>query len=264
MYINSLDYNKDDLIWGDDIYTDYGKIRFLTYKEMLFNSKEVSLISQNVLHIYYYFLNDLKKIRASKEEIEELKEIKDSELIELVLTTQSLLSAYLRIFDLVIDVDTDLIRTDFEKEDEYIFMKYKNILSSSAIFMFVRKLIMDMNIVIEERVSPNEVIQKAFERSSRIKSRTSQKQSNGDVITSIVANTNYSYKDVGEMTVFQVYALYARIGAIFNHKTTTLFATVADKVEVESWNKHINLFEEEQDSMTREQFTSKFGSMLGG
>lgn len=252
MYINSLDYDKDMFIFGDDVITDYGKIRFLSYKEFLMCPNEVALIGQNVLHIYYYFLNDLNKRNAKKEELDALKEIKESNLLEIVLSTPALLSAYLKVFNLVFDMNSE--------QD----VSFEKLFSDVNIFMFVRKIVMDMNIIVEERVSPNEVIQKAFERSNRIKSRNAPKQSNGDIITSIVANTNYNYRDVGDMTVFQVYALYARIGAIFNHKTTTLFATVADKVEIESWNKHINLFEQEQDNMSREQFNSKFGGMLSG
>ena len=121
---------------------------------------------------------------------------------------------------------------------------------------------MDMNVLIEDNVSPNEEIQRAIERSRRVSKQTSQESTFVDITTSIVASTNHSFEDVSRMNVFQVYATYARIGAIYNYQTSTLFATVAEKVNIESWNKHIDLFQAENNTYSKEQFDSKFGGLL--
>lgn len=247
--ITNLSYDKDLFIFGEDVLTDIGILRFLTYREFLQNTDELQLIAQNTLHIYYQYKNQLKEVNASREELESLKEIKDIDLYEIVIGTQQILNAYLKIFQLVFDRNEKL--------------PVEQVFSSPEKFHFIRKLIMDMNVITEEKVSPNEEIQSAIERSKRVKQNNSgEKQSFVDIVTSIVASTNNNFEDVCNMNVFQVYAIYARVGAIFNYQTTTLFATVAEKVNIESWNKHIDLFKVEDDSMSKEEFNGKFGSLL--
>ena len=248
MYVNDNSYDKNLFIFGESVQTEFGEVRFLTYREFLQNSSELQLISQNTLHIYYYYKNQLKAVGASASDMEQLKEIKNVDLYEIVLSTQQILNAYLKIF-----------RLAFDRNDN---VPLEKILSNPESFHFIRKLIMDMNVLTEEKVSPNEEIQSAIERSKRVKQDNSQEQSFVDIVTSIVASTNNSFEDVCNMNVFQVYAIYARVGAIFNYQTTTLFATVAEKVNIESWNKHIDLFKDEDDSLSRDEFSKKFGSLL--
>lgn len=246
MQIENLDYDKNLFIFGETIQTKLGILRFLTYREYLMLMPELSLISQNTLHIYYQYKQQIATDDTGV--IEALEALKETELLEIVLSTQSMLNAYLKVFRLVFDVNEEFMLED--------------VFSSVMNFNFIRKLVMDMNVLTEEKVSPNEEIQKALERSRRVKQNNSEEQSFVDIVTSIVASTNNSFENVCNMTVFQVYAIYARIGAIFNYQATTLFATVAEKVSIESWNKHIDLFSSEDDRLSRDEFNSKFGSLL--
>lgn len=247
--IEGLDYDKNLFIFGETVQTHLGKIRFLTYREYLTIMPELSLVTQNTLHIYYQYKKQIDANKNSDNEVmEALKELKESELLEVVLSTQQMLNAYLKVFRLVFDMNED-------NPIEQIFSNVDN-------FNFIRRLVMDMNVLTEEKVSQNEEIQKAMERSKRVKQQNSEEQSFVDIVTSIVASTSNSFEDVCNMNVFQVYAIYARIGAIFNYQTTTLFATVAEKVSIESWNKHINLFESSDDVISEKEFKNKFGGLL--
>lgn len=246
-YINSLDYDKNLFIFGEEVETQFGIIRFLTYREYLSCGAEISLISQNTLHIYYNLKTQLEKAKAQKESFEVLMELKETDLIEIVMSTEQLLNAYLKIFQLVFDKNED---TKFEK-----------LFESKEVFNFVRQLIMDMNVITEEKVSPNEEIQKAMERSKRLK-KSPQELTFVDIVTSIVASTSNNFEDVCGMNVFQIYAIYARVGAIYSYQTSTLFATVAEKVNIESWNKHIDLFKSEDDAISKDEFDKKFGGLL--
>lgn len=246
MYIDGLDYDKNLFIFGEPIDTRFGTIRFLTYREYLSNMSELSLITQNTLHIYYYYKKQIDK--NDTETLNALKQMKDADLLEIVLSTKQMFNAYSKIFKLVFDGNKGMVAD--------------RLFSSVEVFDFIRKLVMDMNVLTEEKVSPNEEIQNAIERSRRVKQQNSEEQSFVDIVTSIVASTNNSFEDVCNMNVFQVYATYARIGAIFNYQTSTLFATVAEKVSIESWNKHIDLFSTEDDAISRKEFESKFGSLL--
>lgn len=250
IYIDeSINYNKELFIFGKPIETPYGIIRFLTYEEYLMNTHDLSIISMNVLHLYYQYRNFFEKTRE-KEALDALEEFKKLHLFDIVQEDTNLKLSYINIFNIVFDKNENI---DFNL-----------LFSDKDIFMFIRKLIMDMNILVEEKVSPNPEIQKMFDKSKRVKSIDSQKQSFVDIVTSIAVETKNTFEQISDMTVFQVYATYARINAFMNYKTSTLFATVASKVEIESWNKHIDLFQEEENSMSREQFNKKFGNILGG
>ena len=57
------------------------------------------------------------------------------------------------------------------------------------------------------------------------------------------------------MSIYQAYAIYARVNSIKNYDTSVLFATVSNEVKIEQWNKHINLLSEEKTKdMKREDY----------
>lgn len=235
--------NRDFYIFGKPIKTKFGKVRFLTYREYLENISELTLMTQNVLHLYYLYKNQIKNIDEQTKEV--LENFKKSDLLSIILQDQSMLFSYLKIFQMIITLNEGIEYTDIIKDKEG--------------FLQIRQLIMDMNLLNEEEVSPNEEIQKGIEARKKVMNIKSEKQSFTDIVTSIVASTSNSFEDVCDMTVYQVYAIYARIGAIFNYQTTSLFATVA-KVDIEPWNKHLDLFAKDNDgTISRDEFDRKFG-----
>ncbi|WP_144509972.1 hypothetical protein [Bacillus sp. FJAT-22090] len=242
---------KDFYIFGEPVETEFGEVRFLTYVEYLHNLTELSAMSQNVLHIYYQYKNHYDSIKLDehlKAQIEEsLEALKKESLYNIVKENKELKSDYQKIFDLVIG-NKEIIDVIFS--DEQLFMKF-------------RKLILDMNMMTESLVSPNPEIQKGIERSRRVKQNSSKdKQSFGDIVSSIVVGAGILPQDVAHMTVLQVYSTYYRISRFQSYNTSTLFATVAEKVEIESWSAHIDLWEKEKDGMEKSEFDKKFGNIF--
>lgn len=240
----SMEVDKEFFIFGLPVETELCSVRFLKYHEYVQVLPELSMMSLNVLHLYYQYKNAHKEKNPEIDKI--LEELKQDKLFNIVLGQEEFAMAYLKIFKMVID-DESVIEKIFDNE---------------KLFMFYRKLVLDMQILNEEIVSPNEEIQKAIERSRRVKQQKAEKQSYGDIISSIVAGTSNSFKDVTEMNVYQVYSIFYRMSAIFNYQTSSLFATVAEKVQIESWNKHIDLFKNESDTFEQGEFNKKFGSMF--
>ncbi|WP_341323365.1 hypothetical protein NSQ62_07795 [Solibacillus sp. FSL H8-0523] len=239
---------KDLYIFGEPVKTLIGEVRFLTYKEYLVNITSLSLITQNILHLYYQY----KKHIDEKDEnaLNLLESIKQLTLFDLVKSEPSLFEIYKKFFTLLISP-----KPEIEDPAEII-------LSDENLFVQYRQLIMEMNLLSEEMVSPNPEIQRGIEMSRSYKQQTSGESSFTDIVSSIVAGTTNSFKDVCEMTVYQVYATYYRMGAIFDYQTSTLFATVSEKVKIESWNKHLNLYERESHVIEKDSFDKKFGSMF--
>lgn len=242
---------RDFYIFGLPTQTELGEVRFLTYLEYLQNLTELSAMSQNVLHIYYQYKEMYEKVKLNEEEklqVENsLMELKEETLFNIVKNTEAYSDAYKKVFGLVIG-NEEVIEIIMENEE---------------LFLNFRKLILDMNMLSESLVSPTEEIQKGIERSRRVKMAANKdKQTFGDIVSSITVGAGILPKDVASMTVLQVYSIYYRISKFQNYTTSTLFATVAEKVEIESWSAHINMYEQESDSMEKSDFDKKFGGMF--
>lgn len=231
-------------IFGEPIETELGDVRFLTYKEYLLNAQYLTLMNMNVLHIYY----QLRKMTDEKdsEAMAELDNIKKASLFSIVMQLDYFREAYIKIFQMVFD-DKDSVAKAF---------------SSEECFDFYRNLILDMQIMVEDEVSPNPEIQKGIEMSKKVKQDKAEKQTFTDIITSIVAGTGNSFKDVCEMTVYQVYAVFYRMGAMKSYDTETLFATVSAEVQISSWSRNIDLFTSEGSTIDRDTFDKSYGKFL--
>jgi hypothetical protein len=242
--------DRELFIFGEPIETELGVVRFLTYKQYLMNIQELSMISLNVLHIYYQY----RKLFEGKDDqaMIALEELKKESLFNIVNANGNFKDAYKKIFALVLD----------KNDIKDVALAIKRIFEDEKLFMWIRELVMNTNFLTEDEVSPNPEIQKGIERSKRVKQIDAEKQTVSDIISSIVVGASIPYRDVVEMTVLQIYAAYYRLGALYSYNTSTLFATVSSDVSIASWNKHINLFERESTAIERKEFDKQFGDMF--
>lgn len=245
-----MEYDKDFFIFGEPIDTELGLVRFLTYREYIRNLAELSLMSMNTLHIYYYYRKQYEKAFQldNPEVIEFLKNIKEVKLIEIVLSDRMMLDNYIKIFKLVID----------NCNDETL----NKIFSNEETFMKIRSLILDMQMLNESEVSPNEEIQSFIDASREVKQQDSEKQTYSDILSTIVVGSGVDYDTIMKWNVLRVYSTYYRISAFKNSDLTALFATVSDKVKFETWQKHIDLFEKEKSGMKMSEFNKKYGGLF--
>lgn len=241
-----MEYNRDFFIFGEPIETKFGKVRFLTYKEFLTYQSYLSSISMNSLHIFYYYKKIIKN--ATDEDLKVLEELKNTNLYEIVLSTPQFLQVYVDIFNMLTTFNDGFeLAHLFENQDD---------------FMEMRQLIMDMNVITEEEVNPNEEIQSYIDASRELKQQESEKQSHTDIISTIVVGVGVDYDTVLNWNVIRVYSALLRISAFKNSEITALFATVSDKVKLETWQKHIDLFEKEKTGMKMSEFNKKYGNLF--
>ena len=235
--------NKTKFIIKKPVELEYGTINFLDIEQYIDYQAELGIIPMNNLHLYYAYKKLMKT--SSKEELEKLKILKDTELYKIVISDDYMISCYFKIFTLV---------TDF-KEGYSI----ESVFESEERFMTLRKLIMEMNLLKEEKVFKNEELQEGHEMRKQMESiQNGESQSIEDIITSVVASTSQSFDSVCNMSIYQLYALYARVSAIMNYQTSTLFATVSPSKTLESWAKHIDLLaQDEGKDMKRSDFMNK-------
>jgi len=178
----------------------------------------------------------------------------DKEAIDYFINNISLFQWVIKIPD-VKDLYSQLFKFIF-KEDIFNKVNENN-------FEYLRQLIMDMNCITEEKINPNPEIQKWIEKSKRFK-QNNEKLTFEDIVTSVAVGTGYTYEYINNMSLYQFYLTFQRIGGFKNYDTSTLFSTVStEKINIESWCKNINLFEEDIDGISRGEFNKLKGSIFG-
>lgn len=227
-------------ILGLPIETDIGECQFIKVKDYpdYFNDLQIISLSKDHL-IYKYSL--LNKDGSLNKLIDDLSKLN---LFEIVISLPELQQSYYRVFTKA-----------FGNEETLSFVTKDN-------FDYYRKLIMTMNCLKEEQINPNPEIQHALERSRRVKSQEGEKLTFADMCSSVVGYNGLTYQNISDFTIYQFYMTYYRIAHIKNYDTTTLFKTVSNDVKIDSWSKHINLFEEESHFVDYKKFKKETGSVF--
>jgi hypothetical protein len=232
---------KEFYILGLPVETPIGSCNFLKVKEYPDYFMDLQILAMTKNHIVGKYI-EINKDGSLDELVEELQNV---DLFEIVFGIPEIRDSYSRLF-------TKL----FNDENAFANLTNEN-------FAYYRKLIMTMSCMKEEIINPNPEIQRAIERSKRVKSREGDKLEFSDIVTSVVGHNGLTYDAINEFSVYQLYMTYYRIAQFKNYDTSTLFATVSsEKVNIESWSKHINLFEEEKHFMDYREFKNKTGSVL--
>jgi hypothetical protein len=234
---------KEFYIIGEPIDTHIGKCDFIRIKDYPSYFMDLQIISWSKNQIHYKYAEASK---GNKEFNEILEEIKKLELYHIVMNIPEIRQAYYNVFVKVFDDEDALSKISEDNFNDY------------------RKLILDMNCAKEEKINPNPEIQAAIERSRRVKARESEPLEFYDMASSIVASSGgVNYKDLPDMTIYQFYMTYHRIAQFKNYDTSTLFATVSsEKINIESWSKHIDLFAEEKHSISHDEFKKTTGNVV--
>lgn len=276
-----MNYDRTQFVFNDPVFVEeIGHVRFLKYKEYLKLIEELSYIKMNVLHVYHLYR---KMLKDDKEALEGLEAIKEESLIAIVCSQENFFNAYQKIFSTVLDVnDSDstwspeLVTLWEEEKNTYesiygessfektLMHKALEILfSNEDLFMSFRQLILDMQMLVEDHVSPNPEIQAGIEASRDLKNQDSDGLMPLDIVTSIVAGTSNSFEEVGNMTVLQVNSIFYRIGAFKNYDANIIFASVGADIKIEPWSQSIDLYKKEEVGIKEKEFNKKFGGMFG-
>lgn len=229
-------------ILGLPIETELGNFNFLLVKEYPDYFIDLQVVSMSKLQIIYKYM-ELNKDGSLNGFLNQLNNLS---LFEIVFAIPELTESYVKVIDKMVDSDSNPL----EK-------------LNSENFNYYRKLILTMNCIKEEVINPNPEIQRAIERSKRVKAQDGEPLEFSDLVSSVVGFNGLSYKDINEFTIFQLYHTFYRIAQIKNFDVSCLFATVStEKIKIDSWSKHINLFEEENHAIEKDKFEKQANGLL--
>lgn len=227
-------------ITGEPIDTAIGECRFLTVSEYVKVSNDLNAMAMTKYHIASLLYED----RHQPEVKEFLRFAEHASLFDIVAQIPDIAQSYSKIFRMCFSEDS---------------VKLIN----QGTFAKIRSLILKMNCIKEEQVNPNPEIQRALERSRRVKALEGGDIKFDDIVSSVAMGSGIPYREINNFTIYQLYMSFHRLGHFKNYDTSTLFATVAPpKGKIDSWSKHIDLFEEERHAVSREEFAKSTGSIF--
>lgn len=221
---------KEFYILGLPIETPIGNCKFIKVKDYPNCFAELNVLAITKDQIIQSYGNT----EADKQIIELLKTMS---LYEIVLSADELRSVYIKLFEYLFN-------------DAEAFFKV-----TKESFEYYRKLILDMNCIKEEKINPNPEIQKWIEKSKKFKQQQAGGMTFADIVTSVAMYAGVTYDQINELTIYQLYASFQRIAMFKNYDTSTLFSTVSvEKINIESWCTHIDMFAEEEHGLSKDQF----------
>lgn len=79
------------------------------------------------------------------------------------------------------------------------------------------------------------------------------------MISSCVAYSGITYKEVAQWNAFQLHHTFQRIAYLINNEATTLFRTVSDEVDFVNWAENIDSENNKEKPMTYNEFAKNTG-----
>src|SRR5690606_29535019 len=154
------------------IETDIGECQFIKVKDYpdYFNDLQIHSLTKE--HLIYKY-SQLNKYGTLDEFLTELNKLN---LFEIATNLPELQESYYKVFTKV-----------FGTEEVLKYIHQDN-------FEYLRNLIMNMNCLKEEKINPNPEIQRALERSRRVKAQEGEKLTFADMCSSVVGFNGLTYQ----------------------------------------------------------------------
>lgn len=233
--------DEEYYILGLPIQTRIGYCHFLKVKELPTLQQKLQIIALTKQH----YINSVKE--NAKNNSETIEAFSELSLWQIISQFPEVLETYSHVFSEFFRDEEALSKIQDEKEFEYY-----------------RDLILKLSCIQEEEVNPNPEIQRAIDRSKRVKAQEGGQVDLASIMSSVSVIKGVGYKELGEQTLYQLYMDYYRIIQKINYDTGTLFATVSpEQIEIEEWSKPVDLFETDKHGLTRSEF-SKVAGVLDG
>lgn len=247
----TLDHVKDLLIFGEPIETFYGTFRFYSYKEYIENLSSLAVIKTTSLGFYYAVRSDMKKNNATLAELQELKKTQDITLFEHVKSRPEIAQHYTKVFD-------DVLKSDlFDSFSYEVIVQLKE-----EDFLNMRNIVLNMNMLKEEKMSPSPTVQDRLDKDREFKSKNSSSPNTETMFSALFVYTGKSYNELRELTAYQVISTYYRIHAINNFNTSVIFASVGAEIDWKSWDENNTIMDEQIEGMSGAEFNKNIGGLF--
>lgn len=253
-----MDFRERALL-GLPIETPFGELKPLSLLDYLERGDALAAITfdiRRVLHEIRLSQPD-EKHRNSEEMTELLREMEKEYSIKQLLITymEPYFHAYVDIISRCRVLEG---QETFEEKQKETFEFLQDMEPKE--FDALRKIILEINNQPEQTASLDPTVQQWKEKALRYKSSGSGDDSPNlsTMATSIVSFSGHTFEEVLSWNITQLHQVFQRIGFFKAYETTTLFATVTDKIDIQDWSKNIVI---ENDSNDSSSFAMSYDSL---
>lgn len=227
---------------SDGIDTRVGKIHFIKVKEYALFSKHVSFLLLEKRDIEDY----IKALIQGDSRFESLYTFtENSDLLTIIKALKEsmpgIYEGYKKLFEFCFKKD---ILEEIEDNEE--FVRYIDIIKK-------------INCVSHKKANPNPEIARFEEMKREYEEKKRGRVTFDSIYYSIWLAVG---ERPDEMTLYDFYSLFSRIGQFKNYDSTILFKTVTNEVNVEPWAKHIDILEDSEKKTTLKEFSEKANSII--
>lgn len=113
----------------------------------------------------------------------------------------------------------------------------------------IRKIIMQQNLMFEQKVYKNPIIQEWANKVIAARQKNGLKMTLEDMITTVKNYDGLTYEQIKEQSIYQIYSDFYRIGSILGYWQSSLFATVMEKYPIQHFAAAINVHKSPYDDL---------------
>lgn len=201
--------------------------KYIVYGRKHLNLNEETFLLQGVYHLNVsIYMND---------------GYEQSKAIELALIDMERLFTIItreRMYVKVVNGQIAFSNIDITKID--LDSRQKNIIEiNNKNFDILRKVLLKMTLLREPKIYEREIDRKWEEKALAAKKGKGKDIELGEILTIVRIATGDTYEYLSNLNIFQLYCDYYRLQQVDSHDKTSLFATVSDKVKVDSFVENI-------------------------
>lgn len=168
------------------------------------------------------------------------------DLIVYGLRDENITKALERLFSLILKKEVFFVST----EDQYGFLIDEEHAINGSNYDLVRQTIMKQNIMHEQKVYENPLVQQWAEKVMAARAKNSSNLTLEDMITTVSVYKGLSYEEISEMTYYQLYADFNRIGKFKGYDTSIqMICAGAKDVKIESYTDPLDLHKSPYDDL---------------
>lgn len=148
------------------------------------------------------------------------------------------------VFSLVLREKVTYISDEFS----HAFISESGSVINSQNYDEVREVIMENEIIFEPKVFKNKMVQEWANKVMKAKAKNN-KITLEEQISVVQIYTGNSYEEIGEYTIYQLYASFNRIAKLISYETTVNFKVAGADIQLEDYSEKINLHKNPYDSL---------------
>jgi len=201
---------------------------------------------------YEEFTDYAKILYVSKKHFESVPE--DYKLLDLIIfncvhlgykNQDDFIRNVSRLFEIVTNEEVSF----FYDSKSYGFMIGKDGLIDSKNYEDIRSILMNQNIIFEQKVYKTKIMNEWAEKVMKVKQKNAPNITFEDIISTVSVGCSKNYWDLENYTIYQLYSDYYRFRKIQDYETSVQFKCVGGDIKLSDYSENLDLYHNPYDDL---------------